>query len=279
MNFAQVRYRQLIMAFVVAIGVLGPTRLDASSIYFSRLFTEAHTACQPTNCADTTNTGEQFSVDTLGPQTSTVEGATGATATAFASIVDGVLHASASGVGGSNFFHGWSATALPTFGDTLTFVSTSLAQGTSVQLAFAIDLDYSLSGGCADDESRARVHAQIHTFNFTDDTCNQFDVNQGSGVINVQIGGELHVHAFLEAFAGGPGLAENAAFANAAETFRFTIDPIGDFSYSTASGNSYLTPAAVPEPATLMFVGAGLVVVAGWHRSRGRRSHQPAQAA
>ena len=240
--------RPVIMATALVCGLFVPAELAAAPIYYSQLFTEAVTGPFPP-VSDLDDTGLQLSTDTLGPQTSTVQGSTGGTATAYASVVDGVLHASASGVGGTSFFDGWNATALPTFADTLTFVSSSLAVGTSVELAFAIDLDYSISGGCATDESRARVRAQLHTFSVVDDTCDQFDVNQGSGVIFVKIGDELHFQAVLEAFAGGPGLAENAAYANAANTFRFTIDPLGDFSYITASGNSYLTPTSTaPTP-------------------------------
>jgi hypothetical protein len=269
MDFARARHCRFIVACVLALGAFGTSSLYAAPVYYSQLFTEALAGPFPP-VSDSDDTGLQLSTDTLGPQTTTVQGATGATATAFASVIDGVLHASASGVGGPSFFDGWNATALPTFGDTLTFVSASLAKGTSVQLAFAIDLDYAISGGCAIDESRARVRAQLHTFSVVDDTCDQFDVNQGSGVLSVKIGDELPFQAVLEAFAGGPGLPQNAAFADAANTFRFTIDPIGDFSYVTASGNSYLTKATVPEPATLLLVGAGFVVVAV--RDRRRRS-------
>jgi hypothetical protein len=254
------------MACALAIGTFVPTSASAAPIYYSQLITSAAAGPTPVS-SNSQNSGQQFSTDALGPQTSSAQGSTGATATGFASVVDGVLHASASGAGGPGFFDGWNASGRAIFGDTLTFVSASLAPGTLVQLAFAIDLDYALSGACRDDLPRASVHAQLHTFSLQDDTCDAFDVDNGSGVITVKIGDELQFQTFLEALAGGPG--QLTGFADAANTFRFTIDPLGDFSYITASGNSYLTqtpPPPVPEPATLVLVGVGLA--AGARRRR-----------
>jgi len=274
MNLKRALSSRLTGVFIAAIAGVLPTSVSAEPIFYSQLITSAAASCGGVLCSsDNDNTGQLFSVDTLGPQTSTAQGATGAMATAFASVVDGVLHASASGAGGAGFFDAWSAGSTAIFGDTLTFVSSSLSAGTSVQLAFAIELDYALSGGCSTLQPRAAVRAQLHTFSFVDDTCDAFDVNNGSGVINVLIGQELQFQAFLVADAGGPGAL--AGFADAANTFRFTIDPLGDFSYITASGNSFLTqnPSPVPEPSSLMLIGTGVVTTVV--RARHRRHRQP----
>ena len=259
---------------VVAIALVVPASVSATPIFYSQLITSAHTCIGGANCLDDNdNSGQQNSVDTLGPQTGSVQGSTGATATGSASVVDGVLHASASVLGGSSFFDGANASGMAIFLDTLTFVSPSLTAGTSVQLAFAIDLDYDLSGACSATLPRSFVHAVLHSFSFKDDTCDAFDVSNGSGVITVQIGGELPFQAILTTDATTPGLL--SGFANAANTFRFTIDPLGDFSYITASGNSYLTqiagPAAVPEPATLLLIGSGTAYLAARRRTVRRR--------
>src|SRR5262245_22099479 len=190
-----------IAVVVVVFAALLPASVDAAPIYYSQLITGANTCigggaqCLP----DNDNTGQQLSVDTLGPQTSTSQGLpSGGTGTGFAEIVDGVLHASATSIGGATFFNGASAEGAAIFLDTLTFVSTSLAPGTPVQVFFAIDLDYSLSGGCADDLPQASVSAVLHSFRVVDDTCNANDVNNASGVINVRIGDELPFQAILQ---------------------------------------------------------------------------------
>src|SRR5688572_15934368 len=105
--------RRFLMICVVAISAV-PTTASAAPIFWSQVITSALTVvggvCQPnTGCSDSDNSGQQLSVDTLGPQTSTAQGATGGQSTGFASVVDGVLHASASGVGGASFFDGWNA--------------------------------------------------------------------------------------------------------------------------------------------------------------------------
>ena len=253
-----------------------PRTASATLIFYSHLMTGANTCigggaeCFP----DNDNTGQQLSVDTLGPLTSTTQGPTGATATGFAEIVDGVLHASASGRGGAGFFEGFHAEASAIFLDTLKFESTSLPTGTLVQLAWAIDLDYTLSGACDPtlQSSRSFVHARLHSFSFDDDTCDAFDVNNGAGVTTVRIGDELAFQAILTVDTTGPGPASVAGLADAAHTFRFTIDPLGAFFYTTASGNSYATQTTpVPEPASLMLVGTGVAAVFG-ARYRRRRS-------
>ncbi|NOT27985.1 MAG: PEP-CTERM sorting domain-containing protein [Acidobacteria bacterium] len=269
---------------LVAFAALLPASVDATPIHYSQLITSANTCigggaqCLP----DNDNTGQQLSVDTLGPQTSTSQGLlNGGTGTGFAEIVDGVLHASATSVGGTNFFNGASASGSAIFLDTLTFVSTSLSIGTPVQLAFAIDLDYSLSGGCAADLPQASVSAQLHSFTFVDDTCNANDVNNASGVITVKIGDELPFQAILTTSSYAPG--GFVGVADAANTFQFTIDPIGgNFSYIAASGNSFLTesapPPAAPEPASLFLLGtgtAGLLARALRRRTQSRSAKYP----
>jgi hypothetical protein len=83
-------------------------------------------------------------------------------------------------------------------------------------------------------------------------------------VITVRIGQLLPVQAQFSGTVSGPGGPDGLSV-NALHTLDFTLDPIGDFSYVTASGNTYFTPAAgdaspVPEPATLTLFGSGLLI-------------------
>jgi PEP-CTERM putative exosortase interaction domain len=77
------------------------------------------------------------------------------------------------------------------------------------------------------------------------------------GTITAAIGDDVTVQAQLLATAFGRAGGEGSVDA----ALRMFLVPIGDFSYTTLSGNSYLqttTPAPVPEPATLSLLGLGL---------------------
>ena len=89
---------------------------------------------------------------------------------------------------------------------------------------------------------------------------NDFVINEPIAGI---VGQELTISAFLNAGVGALSLGT----ADAANTLRFFLTPLDDFTYTTASGNSYLRPAAVPEPATLVMLGLGLGTV-GLRRRR-----------
>lgn len=184
-------------------------------------------------------------------------------ASAFASVTDAVLHAFATTPGS-----GASANASASFFDTLLLTSPTLANGTAVQLfaemqfsrtvtpngvgipciggsvAYA-GIDFGNSAGRA-----GSVFVQDHT-------CDNSDINNPIGLIQGIIGQELTLNAFLNAGVG----ALSAGTADAANTFRFFVTPVGDFSYTAASGNTYVNappPTAVPEPSTVLLLGSGL---------------------
>jgi hypothetical protein len=136
-----------------------------------------------------------------------------------------------------------------------------------------MDFSRSVTGeGCS--VAYAGVHtstptAADGTIFMQDSACDELDIDDSTAEIQAIIGQELNVNSFLTASVAP--LGTTVATADALNTFRFFLDPLGDFTYTSASGNTYFRPGtAVPEPSTLVLCGVALLT--GVARFRRRRN-------
>jgi hypothetical protein len=263
--------------------------LSASSAIASPiLFAAAFASADERNTGGTlasVSTGVINGVDSAGP-----ESATNIHGSAFAQVLNGVLGASAdvSYTPGPLNFDSNSATGTALFTDTLTLQSTSLPVGTLVPIAFSLHLsdnlspDFTMSGvqlGCSMAQSffsatvltGADAGAVIGTLDATDATCVGAVPGTRSGTFFAEIGDEVRVNVSLMAVAQARAGAMDISV-DASHTLQFFADPLLDFTYTTASGNTFFTPpsvpAAVPEPATLPLLATGIVGAAMFWRRR-----------
>ena len=260
--------RSAVLVALVSV-ILCPLPASAELIYFSSA-TASATIFQGAGVLDGDSDHLQITgTDTLGPISASAE-ALGNSASSWASVTDGDLHAFATAT--DSVFDGTSsqASAGAFFSDTLLITSSTLAFGTPVQLQFDAALSASITG-CGLN-SAAHALAQLSSGSIIQDVCEAAnDIYQPTSVVTTTVGAELQIFASLSVFAGA-GASGGTATADAANTLQFFLTPLDAFTFLSASGNTYQrTTSTVPEPALLLLLGTGVLGV-GVRRRRQKRA-------
>jgi hypothetical protein len=176
------------------------------------------------------------------------------------------------------------------YSEKLTVTSGSLAAGTPVDLLISLDLDYALSGSTGGGSIEAFLglgsaqSPQAFT-RFNADSDSGITLDQRTAVFHTFVGDVIELVAQLHVGASAGNCCENGfGEADALNTMHFFIDPVGLdptlFSYVSETGAPYLSPpppsTAVPEPATLSLLAAGLAGVIARRRRSSDRSRPAA---
>jgi hypothetical protein len=200
-----------------------------------------------------------YGVDTLGPLT-----AEAASAIATSSVTDTALHAYARNDGGVA-----SASASAGFFDTLAITSETMADGELAHFLAEIEFSYTVMsthtcgafvrGSLSGPTGKGRLVVSDGA-----GACGHADFTVNEPFVGV-VGEEFAISAYLTATVAT--LARGTA--DAANTLRFFLTPLDDFTYTTASGNTYSRESTpVPEPATAVMCGLGIGFIALLRRRR-----------
>jgi hypothetical protein len=233
------------------------------------------------------DSGRIANSDDAGPLSDTVSDS-GNTASSTAFVLDGSLHAFVSATSSTGPFDGAFGNVSAFFYDTFTLTSATLPEGTLVPFKVSIDPFYTigftgsptkagaifqvqLDGGFPDPSGFGTIGDLTDLF-YAEATEYYLDLGfvpsaTTSDVLTVPIGTPFRISMFL--FAGATGQGGGSGRVDALGTATLHVETLDAYTYSTASGNSYQSPAQVPEPASLTLLGFGIVGALAARKRRG----------
>ncbi len=180
------------------------------------------------------------------------------------------------------------------FQDQITVVSSALPVDTPVDLLFTLVLDSKATGNCAVGGNIAAVDTSfgatgpgtLTSLGLQNSTCQPAATSQSvTGIAQTFVGATLSIEGSFVASSIAGGLTDGTKLVNvadAAHTSKFFVDSLTPgASYTSASGVSYLEPAAssVPEPHTfgmIVLASVGLLILRRSNRRRRTMAQQPA---
>ena len=197
----------------------------------------------------------------------------GASATATGFVDNGTLRGAVDSVGASDAF------SYVRFVDTLTLTSATLPVGTAVSFSAILNPSYSTSGPFTNCTAPIlppfSANAEFVDSGFNPigprltfaDACGSIS-GTTSAIFNAVIGQEIIFDISMTLSA--PANALGPRQVNALNSVNIFIDPIGAFSYSSASGNTYFSTGqtAIPEPSTWLLTASALGLIAVLRRRR-----------